>query len=214
MKLLIILLSFITITAHSQTVNRLPNETADAFVKRTFNIDQLPHPVIETGEWDSTKKVIIFFKRSDDDDFIGYLLTPLASNTYVTTLIDTIYRSGGQANATIETVFFANADKDSLREIVVMTKAEASTPRLAEQNLEGFWYDTYVYDNPNIANPFKRLRFFKDVFEKLSGNFEGKIYEKNTGRFVRNEIAKYKTVASVRHALKDMGDPSVAPPKH
>lgn len=204
----------LTMQANSQTLTRQPGETAEAFVKRTFSIDELPHPVIETGEWDSTKKVILFFKEIyPQADVIGYLLTPAGNNNYIATLVDTFKREGAVLIPSIETVFFANADKDSAREIVVIVKAMAWLPRTADESWQGDFYDTYVYDNPVIAHPVKRLLYFEKLSEKLSNGFEGEKYDKKTGKLIKKETAKYKTVSSIRQALKDMGYPPVAP-KH
>jgi len=217
LQLLLPVLLVIALNASSQTIARQPNETAEAFVKRAFNIDELSHPVIETGEWDSTKKVIIFFKNIDDVEsgvnVVGYLLSPVSNNAYADTIIDTFHQWGGQRDPTIETVFFANADKDSAREIVVIVKAMAWLPRTADESWQGDFYDTYVYDNPVIAHPVKRLLYFGKLSEKLSNGFEGEKYDKKTGKLIKKETAKYKTVSSIRQALKDMGYPPVAP-KH
>lgn len=196
---------------HCQTVDRLPGENAETFVKRAFKIeDDLPHPVIESEEWDSVKKVIIFFKLFDEGN-IGYLLTPMQNNTYTITLIDTLFDQGGQGVPIIESVSFANADKDSAREIIVMIKAPVKAPRYAEQYGEGFYYDTYIYDNPLLPNPAKRLHYFEDISNKLSAGFDGSYYRAKDGKFVNKETAKYKDVASVRAALKQMGY-AVMPP--
>lgn len=212
--LLIVFLSA-SVSAHSQTITRRPNETAEAFVKRSFSIDELPHPVIETSEWDSTKKVIIFFKNDEDGvDVTGYILTPVNGNSYYITLIDTFYQQGAQLQPKIETVFFANADKDSAREIIIITKAEAHPPRYADQDFSGYFYNVAVYDNPVIPNPVKRLHYFDKLSEKLSeDSFEGSTFDKQTGKLIKKETAKYKTVSSIRQALKNMGYPPIAP-KH
>lgn len=208
--LICFLLIVVAMPARSQTLSRQPGETAEAFVKRAFTIEELPHPVIETGEWDSTKKVIIFFKNEDVDNVTGYLLTPVAENKYSTTLIDTFYQQAAQLLPTIETVFFANADKDSAREIVIITKAQSHSPRYWDEQFYGYYYNTFVYDNPATVKPVKRLLYFKSISEHLSGDEEGKTFDKKTGKVIKKETAKYKTVASIRQALKDMGYSPVA----
>ena len=195
----------------SQAVTRLPGENAETFVRRVFTIeDELPHPVIETAEWDTAKKVIIFFKRFDDGN-IGYLLTPVENNTYATTIIDSFFELGGEGFPVIETVFFANADKDSAREIIVMIKARGRWPKFSEKYGEGFYYDNYVYDNPVIQTPAARLHHFEELSDKLSAGFEGSLYRSKDGKFIKKETAKYKDVASIRAALKQMGY-AVMPP--
>ncbi|RXK87059.1 hypothetical protein [Filimonas effusa] len=181
-------------TTKAQSFHRNNNETAEAFVKRITNREYLPHPVIETAEWDSTRKVIIYFvEDSEEESVTGYLLIPGTNRQYRRVLIDTIQPDDGRS--VIESVLFANADKDKQREIVIMIKWPQ---RRRGAHIDGDFYDTQVYDVPDLNNPPAKLSFYKEISDKLDGGFEG---ETKTG----SHKAKYKTVSSVRAALKKMG---------
>jgi hypothetical protein len=197
MKHFVILISFFSTTfCVGQTFDRQDKETALNFVKRITNLEEFPHPVIETKEWDTTRKVIIYFVPKTTDDvtnIIGYLLVPITSTGYKQVLIDTFYQEG--ADPKIETVFFANADKDKKREVVILV----SWPQVHRgAGIYGTLYGTYIYDNPNLSISQDKLKFYKGLSDKLDGGFEGD----REGKSVK---AKYKSVASIRAALKKLG---------
>lgn len=197
-----------SVIGSAQTFERQKTETADQFIKRITQRDELPHPVIETKEWDSLRKVIIYFtnvEKEDEEIIVGYLLVLTNELSYKRILIDTFYTDGGSSSRKIESVFFANVNIDKDREIVVMTSSEAKSPRFADNNVEGVYYDTYIYDKPNLNNPTIRLKFYNDLSAKFSDNFEGTISDRQTGKLIKTKKAKYKTVSSVRAGLKQMG---------
>jgi hypothetical protein len=196
---LIFLFSF----SFAQTFSRLANESADSFIKRVFKVDELAHPVIETKEWDSSRRVIIAFIAVNSQSFgqydnnkesivLGYCFIKINFNKYQRALIDTFHEDGGEPR--IETVFFANADKDKEREIAIIVR----TPQIHRgAGVYGAFYDTYFYDNPNLLAPPSRLIRFEKLGSKFSG-FEGD-KENKSFKF------KYKDVVSIRKALKELG---------
>lgn len=210
----VLLLFFFCYNLVGQVYERKTNESAESFVKRIYNAEELAHPVIETKEWDSSRKVIICFRLvsvpEDDDRIVGNILVPVNENSYKQILIDSFYYiEGGMRSRTIETVFFANADKDRPREIFIQTRAEAYSPRYADRDVDGYYYDIFVYDNPDILSPQKKLLQLTAMTAKFSDEFEGEIYEKtsngNDEKLVKKKKAKYKTADAVRVALKQMG---------
>jgi hypothetical protein len=209
MKITIIAILALTlvVVSKAQTFQRLTGESAEAFAKRIYNVDELSHPIIETKEWDTAKKVIICFVEFSSNEgggILGYLLTPTENQTYQQTLIGTFYRSGGTSSISIETVFFANTDKDKQREIIVMTKAKAHSPRYADNDLVGFFYESYIYDNYDLQAPPISLTQFKKLSEVFQ-EYEGIAYDSKTGRFLRREKAKYKDSKAIRIKLKQLG---------
>jgi len=196
---LIVLVSF----SFAQTFSRLTNESADSFIKRVFKVDELAHSVIETKEWDSTRKVIFAFVAVNTQSYgqydenkesivLGYCFFKTNSNNYQRALIDTFHENGGEPK--IETVFFVNADKDKEREIAIIVR----TPQIHRgAGVYGDFYDTYFYDNPNLLIPPNKLT----LFEKLSSKFSGFEGDQNSKHFK----FRYKDVASIRKALKVMG---------
>jgi len=197
MKHLVIILSFFFTTfCFGQTFNRQDNETAINFVKRVTKLDTFPHPIIETNEWDTLRKTIIYFSPTstgDEINIIGYLLVPVTSTKYKQVLIDTFFQEG--ADPRIETVFFANADKDKEREIIILV-SWAQLHRGA--GIFGTLYGTYIYDNPKVAVSEDKLKFYKGLSDKLDGGFEGD----RDGKIVK---ARYKSVGSIRKALRALG---------
>jgi hypothetical protein len=204
----LILLLTITLSLTAQTFQRNSNESAENFVKRVYEMTELPHPVIVTKEWDSTKTVIIcvvgFTAEQTSGGYIGYILTPTKNNYYQQTIIDTFWEGGGVSSREITAIFFTNTDKDKQREIIVMTKAVSRSPRFADNSVVGNYFENYVYDNFDLTNPPKRLTEIKKMSE-LFQEFDGKIYSAKTGKFLRAEKAKYKTVKSIRLKLKELG---------
>jgi hypothetical protein len=202
-----IILSSLVFVCKSQTLRRLTNESAETFVKRVYKVEELSHPIIVTKEWDTTKKVIICFIEFESNEgggILGYLLTPSDNQIYEQTLIDSFFIGGGARERTIETVFFANADKDKQREIVIMTKAMAWSPRYADNYLDGYFYENYIYDNYDLGKPPKSLTQFKKLSEEFQ-EFEGAVNNSKTGRLIRKEKAKYKDLKSIRNRLKQLG---------
>lgn len=195
----------------AQTVERLPNETTEAFAKRVFNRTDFVHPIIEVKEkgWckDTASKIIICF-YGDDEIIIGQLLIPISKNQYQKVLIDTLNYSeeADMRNLNIESVFFANADSDKERELVVMfTIMPGKDLRGTDAYLDGFYYNTYIYDNPNLAHIPERLTYFQGLSSIFSFTFDGKTYNKATGLLMQISISPYKDVESVRKALKTLG---------
>ncbi len=186
-----------------QTFSKLTNESADSFIKRVLKVEELAHPVIEAKEWDSTKRVIFAFvavnaqsngqyDENRESFILGYCFFKINSNNYQRALIDTFYEDGGEPR--IETLFFANTDRDKEREIAIIVR----TPQIHKgAGVYGDFYDTYFYDNPNLLMPPSKLT----RFEKLSKRFTGFEGDKDDKHFK----FKYKDVASIRKALKEMG---------
>jgi len=205
--ILTILTLTLVLASESQTFQRLTNESAETFIKRIYKVEELSHPIIETKEWDTSKKVIICFIEFESNEgggVLGYLLTPTTNQIYKQTLIDTFFQGGGASSRKIETVFFANADKDKSREIIVMTKAMAHSPRYADNDLQGYFYESYIYDNYNLQAPPNSLTQFKKLSEEFQ-EFEGIANDSKTGRFLRKEKAKYKDSKAIRLKLKQLG---------
>lgn len=205
MKKLSLTFSLILFASFSfgQTFSRLTNESPDTFIKRILKVEELAHPVIETKEWDSTKRSIFAFiavntqshgqyDENKESIILGYCFFKINSNNYQRALIDTFYEDGGEPR--IETLFFANTDKDKEREIAIIVRI----PQIHRAaGVYGDFYDTYFYDNPNLLIPPNRLT----KFEKLSSKFTGFEGDRDNKHFK----FKYKDVASIRKALKEMG---------
>ena len=180
-------------------VKRIPGEPALQFVVRArplyteFSGD-MKAKVMETTEWSETPAVIAFYTQKyylvedgavPKDNFrtLAFIFMPTANNFYKRILIDTFTNNGKPVR--IGPVFFANADSDQAKELVIM--ANCSQP-------DGMVYYNRIYDN--IFKPMPpKLKRLDEADTKISSGFEGL----SNGREVH---AKYKTEDQVKEALQ------------
>lgn len=199
MRSTLFFIAFIFSVAFSfgQTLQRVGSETAEAFVKRIMpDTTELVHPIIETNVWDSAAKAIIAFYGYDDKKDIntgfntitGYVYLPLGKNAYRAIQFGTIDEEGGYPE--VISVFFANADKDKAKELVVLVMHEQR-----HYDYSGAFYGVFIYDNPDTNST---LRYFGDLSAKFRGCECG-------WREGKEEKAKYKTANEVKAGLKKMG---------
>ena len=141
-----------TTFSFGQVVKRLDNESAEQFVTRVKpDSSNLTHKVIET-KWNSTFVIIAFYdqtyklpKHKDPGQqnylrIIATIFIKADSNSYNKFLIDTIDTEGG--DPIIESVFFANADSDKEKELIIISSWEQR-----HYDTNGKLYGTFVYDN-------------------------------------------------------------------
>jgi hypothetical protein len=193
---------FVTSFCFGQILKRQDDETAEMFANRIKpDSTELAHTVIETKLLDTSKKLIIaFYKKtiyevrqmdtyvdhSQYDIIIGNLFIPLCDNNYEKKLIYTIQPDGGDPE--IISIFFANADKDKGKELIVLCKYDQR-----HYDYSGAFYDTYIYDFSN-----GEVQFLKQLSEKFWGCECG-------WRNGKTEKAKYKTAKDVRARLIKLG---------
>ena len=183
--------------SYAEEVRRLENETLEDFAKRNGPPQaELTHKVIETEAWGKQKTVMAFYiveiKLKDGTPATqvgGYLFMPKSTDTYEKILIKN-FEEGGD----VEAVFFANADKDKAKELIVICS------RLVRHyDVSGTLYSTFVFDDLRYgANPTK-LSFLEGVSERVSGDCECE------WRDGKRKTSKYKTAASVKAGLKKLG---------
>jgi hypothetical protein len=202
--LIIIATIFFTYVSIGQVIIRHDNESAEIFAERLQpDSTEIAHTVIETTLLDTTKKIIIaFYKKTiyesqqmatyvdhtQYDIIIGFAYIPTTNNNYTRVLIDTIESDGGAPE--IISVFFANADKDKNKELIVLCKYGQS-----HYDYGGNFYGTHIYSYSKDKNKFKYL-------DKLSEKFGGCDCGFRNGKVL---IAKYKTAEDVKASLKKMG---------
>ena len=196
MKYLFLLLSSLstTLCCGQSYFYRQNNESTQNFVRRVAQTNNFSRPIVESNDWDSTHFSILYFvpaTRQKEADVLGYLLLPENYTTYRRIFIDTFYNKGGLPR--IDSVFFTNADKDKDRELVILTTWPLDHPPIV-----GTMYGTYIYDKPNTDSLGYRLKYFKQLSEKLDGGFEGK-------RNRETVKAEYKNAAEIKTALRQMG---------
>ncbi len=186
-----------------QVVKRKARESALQFVVRArplyteFPAD-MKTKVLETDEWGSSSILAFYTQKyyvqedgamtKDNFRTLAYLFVPTTNDMYKRILIDTFTNGGSQVN--IGPAFFANADSDQVKELVIMATAHQK-----DNQSSGTVYINRVYDNIALRPlPVKVKRFD----EKLTG-IESGMEGIQDGKPVK---AKYKTKNEIIDALK------------
>jgi len=198
--LFLLVLFLWTPCSSAEEVRRFENETLEDFAKRNGPPQaELTHTVIETEAWDTQKTIIAFYliriklnNGTPATQVDGYLFIPKSNKTYEKILINNFEEEGDTPH--IEAVFFANADKDKAKELIVICSYLQR-----HYDVNGTLYSTFIFDDrrPGI-NPI-RLSFLEDVSELVSGGCDCE------WRDGRRKSSKYKTAASVKLGLKKLG---------
>ena len=186
--------------SYGQEVKRLENETLENFAKRNAPPEsELVHTVIETEAWGVKKTVFAFYKveaKAKDGTPItqvdGYLFLAQSPNTYQRILIENFEPEGGDPR--IEAAFFANADKDAAKELIVI----CSWPQ-QHYDVSGTLYATFVFDDVRSGTNPTKLNYLEGVSQQVSGSCDC------TDRNGKRRTSKYKTAVSVKLGLKRLG---------
>jgi|GEM_PF-3046349 len=162
----------------------------------------LAHAVIETSVWDFPKATIAFYTEDLTLEYKDIVYERQAVNGYFIwndgkmdrkILID--HFEDDNVDTKILSVFFANADNDKQKELIILT---ANTHRL-EHLYDGTEYGVYIYDDISIKNvPEKFTLLINPKFDIFNQNFEGFQDDKN-------HKAKFKTADAIKKELKKLG---------
>ena len=199
LRVALFLIAFVlgTHAAHAQEVRRSENESLESFARRNGPPQsELTHSVIETEAWGHQKSVLAFYETETktydqtEHNIVGYIFLPQDANTYQKILIGTFEPEGGDPQ--IESVFFANADRDKAKELIVI----CSWPQ-RHYDFSGTLYGTFVFDD--LKSGSTELKLLESVSRKVSGDCE---CEWTNGR---KKTSRFKTAASVRAGLKKLG---------
>lgn len=162
----------------------------------------LAHAVIETWVWDFPKATIAFYTEDLTHEYKDIVYERQAVNGYFIwndgktdrkILID--YFEDDNVDTKILSVFFANADNDKQKELIILT---ANTHRL-QYLYDGTEYNVYIYDDISIKNvPEKFTLLSNPKFDVFNHNFEGFQDDKN-------HKAKFKTADAIKKELKKLG---------
>lgn len=183
---------------------RNENESAEVFANRIKpDSTEIAHTVFETKQLVAGKSVIIAFyertiyevkqmetyvDRSEYKEIDGFMFVPISDNKYKKITIGSILADGGDPE--IISVFFANADKDDNKELIVLSKIDQH-----HYDYGGAFYETYIFDYSTDKKEFKCLNKLSELFWGCEcGWREG-----------RTEKAKYKTANEIKAKLKKMG---------
>lgn len=188
--------------AQGQQLRRPLGETADSFARRNKPAlaATLTGRVLETTAWDGRTRVIIAFYAAKHVERVdgqlqpepcveGYIFVPTLAAGYRRLFLDRYEQEG--ADASIASVFFANADHDPARELVVLCQWPQRHYQVA-----GTLYQARFYDNPAAAAT--RLAPLTALDKLLTSEFDGTNEE-------GKHTAKYQSAAAIRQKLKQLG---------
>lgn len=191
--------TFLLITAIGLSQETDAKSIAQKFMPKNSS---LAHTIIETSVWDFPKATIVFYTEDLTHEYKDISYERQAVNGYFIwndgktdrkILID--HFEDDNVDTKILSVFFANADNDKQKELIILT---ANTHRL-EYLYDGTEYNVYIYDDISIKNvPEKFTLLTNPKFDVFNQNFEGFQDDKN-------HKAKFKTADAIKKELKKLG---------
>ena len=195
-----------TVKANGTTVKRIPGEPALQFAVRARPLytefpQEMTTKIVETKEWTAEPSVIAFYTQKyyvqedgtqahDNFRTLAFMFMPIGKDTYKRVFIDTFINEGMPVK--IATSFFANADSDKVKELVIV-----ATCSQRDKQASGTLYINKIYDNIGRLIP-PRLRRLDDASLKIEGGFEGT----KDGKPWK---AKHKSEKEITDALKKLG---------
>jgi len=177
-------------------INSSPTEIAESLKPKNSKI---VHSVIQANFSGATNVIIAFYetkytmkdKYKTTRQFVeGYLLIPDGKNRYKKTLINKF--EDDNVDSKIESIFFANVDKDKDKELVIISTVQHNLQGL----YEGTEYGITAYDTFDINHIPKQL---SKLNMPVESGFEG--YTEETP----NSHAKFKNADAVKKELKRLG---------
>lgn len=186
-----------------QTVKRLPGEPDLQFAVRVRPLysemtQELAGKIKSSEEWTNIPAVIAFYNQryySVEEGMkpelkyrtLAYMFIPNGKGAYKRTIIDTFANDGLPVK--ISGVFYANADSDQAKELVIM-----ATSSQKDKHGSGTLYINRVYDDIGKLVP-GRLKRLNNISGQIEGGFEGQ-------REGRSSKAQHKTEKEVADELK------------
>ncbi|RZM17733.1 MAG: hypothetical protein EOO88_42590 [Pedobacter sp.] len=195
--LVFITLCFISFQSVCQQVSRKSGESASQFIGRLKPAGTiLAHPEVETSSLIQNTPAIIALYGYPTDKADSLSFTKIMGHVYIQTQTGSyrdiqfgpIDEDGGSPE--VLSVFFANANKDKVSELIVLTKYPQR-----HYDYTGDLYETHIYTLTTKNNQLTYL-------EKLSEKFGGCECEYKDGR---KERAIYKNAKDIKTRLKKMG---------
>lgn len=198
----ITLLLFWTTYSFGQLVQRNDNETTEQFAERHKPENStLTHKVLET-KWNSLPVIISLYDqtyklpiKNDPDQqtyhkIVGAVFVQSDKHNYSKTTFGTIDTEGD--NPSIETVFFANADTDTTKELIIIASWEQR-----HYDVSGTLYGTYIFDYELTSTI--EWKFLEKISRKLDGGCEC------SWRDGTSKKVKYKTALNIKKELTRLG---------
>lgn len=205
-KFLFLVFINLGVSIFAQSYQRNIGETKELFVERLKPIQnsEIQGEVLEVNQWNSlVKPVFAFYEYSETGiengkknglnyTYVdGYIFAPVANNRYAKIFIDTYAEEG--ATAYIESVFFANADKDLDKELGVLVSWDQSR----HYGMSGKLYQVYFYDYPKLIS--KNIKLKPIEIKKFKMEFDG------TNDAGEKSGAIFNTTSKIKAELKRLG---------
>lgn len=203
--LFVVLINF-SLSIFAQTYQRNSGETKELFAERLKPIRNsgIQGEVLEVSRWNSLVKPVFAFydysepgiengkKNGFNYTYVdGYIFVPVANSRYAKIFIDTYAEEG--ATAEIESVFFANVDKDLDKELGVLVSWDQSR----HYGMSGKLYQVYFYDYPKFIS--KNIKLKPIEMKKFKMEFDG------TNDAGEKSGAIFNTTSKIKAELKRLG---------
>ena len=182
-----------------QPLQLSPREIAEKY--KPLN-SEIVHEVVQADFWNAKKVIIAFYETIyAEEDYINdrqfveaYLLVPGPHNNYSKILITKF--EDDNVHTEIRSVFFANADRDKAKELIIISTCQHRLQYL----YDGYEYQTVIFDDVDLAKKklAKSLESIDDIGNKLNG-FEGFLDDNP------NSKARFKNADQVKRELKRLG---------
>ena len=187
----------------AQVVMRLNDETPEHFASRFKPYNSVITYRVIPATWNNKSVIFAFYdqefqlpKQKDslqqgDHRIIAIMFAEGEKNHFTKVLVDLIGSEGG--SPVIDTLFFLNADSDTLKELALVVSWEQK-----HYDVNGTLYGTLVFDNMQ-AKEQEKLTILKEISEKLDGGCEC------TWKDGTRKKAKFKTAAEITKELERLG---------
>ena len=195
LSLLITFSFLLRIPSKGQSVGKTREHDTTFIYKIIPKNSVLSHPIIRSRQWSANESIIALFGYNNPGDpnegfnkIWGHVYLPNSVGLYRDILFGPIEEDGGYPE--VISVFFANADTDKFKELVVLCRYKQK-----HTDYDGEFFEVFIYDNPNKENKLNYL-------EKISESFFGCECTYSDGK---KESAPFKNADSIRRKLLKMG---------
>lgn len=192
-------LLFYSVISFGQVIERQNNETAKQFAERQKpDNSSLTHKVLETN-WNSLPVIIAFYDQVYKPNcseqayhrIVGTVFIKLDNNSYRKTTLEAIDSEGGDPH--IESVFFANTDKDKTNELIIIASWYQR-----HYFVMGTLYGTFVFDR-ELASTALEWQLLEQISKKLDGGCDC------TWEDGKSKKAKFTTASEIKKKLIRLG---------
>ena len=161
------------INVNAQKISRYKGESAESFIVRIKPSSSIVYDKVIETSWNNTSVIIAFLSETyllplhDDPQQTAYTrviatlyISDSYKKNYTVSIIDTLIEE--ESPPKIEHIFFANADNDKEKELIILT-----TWDINNTSVHGKLYSTSIYDYTQKLP--KKLLFLNDISSNVNG---------------------------------------------